>query len=736
MSSSDLVDGHASGAPPPSRADALARRLGKIGSAWSSAEAGRGFLWAPVALGAGAAIYFSLRIEPSPIAAPVLAFLALSAALLSAQFRIIARAVFLISLGFAAADLRTSLVAAPQLMRELTPREVTGVLLSVDEAPKMRKLIVALETVKGVATADLPERARLTWRGKDFNALPGDRIAFRAGLSPPPPPSVPGGFDYARQLYFQKIGALGYAVSPPTVIARPSTLAGEARAAVENARLSLTRRILDAAPGDGGALVAATITGKREAISPTAEAELRDSGLAHLIAISGLNMALATGIIFFTVRFALAFIPAIALRYQIKKWAATAALLGGFAYLLISGGDWSAERAFIMTSIFFVAILFDRRALSLRNVAIAALIILVLSPEAVIHPGFQMSFAAVTALIAAYEWHSKRLDPDRSFSLWARTRRYVAGVVATDVIASTATGPFAIYHFNRAAVYGLPANVISIPIMGLWVMPVAMIALVLMPVGLDEPFWKLAAAGVDIVLAVARMVSSLPGSVTTFAQWPALALIALTAGGLWLCLQSAPWRLGAIAALPVAAAAIALSTPPNIFVTSEGDNAALVGLEGTGARSLALLNPRKDKFEAQVWKEHIGADAARTPTLPLRDVAPCDRAGCAAALSGQTIALTTDPLALADDCARADVVIALFPASRRAKAACRAEIIDRREVWDGGALAIWVAPGEMRIESVNGRRGRRPWTQPQNTPKVAAASTLAAGSTYKAPDQR
>lgn len=677
---------------------------------WSAGESGRLFLWAPAAIGAGAALYLSLGAEPPPVAAPLIALLAGAFSVMTWRGRTLARAILLIAAGFALADLRTTLVAAPQLGRELNPRDVTGVLLAVDESPSMRRLIIEPESVSGLDPSVTPRRARLSWRGKEFDAQPGQRISLRASLTPPPAPSVPGGFDYGRQLYFQKIGALGYAVTAPTVLEGPKTLGDKARAAIENARLALTRRILAAAPGDDGALLVANITGKRGALSEQAEAKLRDSGLAHLIAISGLNMALATGIFFFTLRFLFALIPAIALRYPVKKWAAGAALLGGFAYLLISGGDWSAIRAFIMTSIFFIAILLDRRALSLRNVAVAALIILVFSPEAVIHPGFQMSFAAVTALIAAYEWHSKRLDPDRSFSPWARFRRYFAGVAATDMIASTATSPFALYHFNRAAVFGLPANIVSIPIMGFWVMPVAMVALLAMPFGLDAPFWKLAAGGVEVILHVGAFVAAVPGSTQTIPQWPPFALVALTLGGLWLCLQTARWRLAGLAALPIAGAAIAFTTTPDIFVGEKGDNAAIV-IHENGRAALAMLHPRKDKFEATVWKEHSGLDPERSETRALSDIGRCDAAGCVVALKGRRVAFSDDPLDLAEDCARADIVIASFPAPKREATSCAARLIDRRAAWTGGALAITIGrDGSLGVAETNALRGARPWS--------------------------
>lgn len=688
----------------------LAVAAGKLGQ-WSAAEAGRLALWAPVAIGAGAGFYFGLKSEP-PLWLGVLPLLSAAGAWAVAprKMRKWAAAGLFMGLGFLAADLRAAQVAAPMLARELTPREITGRLVSVEESAKTRRLIVEVASIARFDEA-LPERVRLTWRGKGFEVLPGETISLIAGLSPPPPPAAPGGFDFARQLYFQRIGAVGYAVSAPVKLETGAdTFSTRAATLVERARLALARRILDKAPGEGGAIVAAVVTGKREAVSERSEAALRDSGLAHLLAISGLHMGLATGLIFFAVRFGLALIEPIALRFPIKKWAAGAALLSGFLYLLLSGGGWSAQRAFIMSSIVFIAILADRRALSLRNVAVAATIVLLMTPEAVMHPGFQMSFAAVTALIAAYEWASGRADPDRGFSALARLRRYLVGIGVTDTIAATATSPYSLFHFHRVAVYGLAANVTSVPIMGLWVMPAAIAALALWPLGLDGPVWRLSAHGVDAILAIGGAVAARKGAVATAAFWPVSALVVLTFGGLWLCLQKAAWRLAGLAAIPLAALLIAAERPPDIFVSDEGDNAAIVARDAKGNPALALFNPRKDRFAAGVWKEYAGLDKARAETLALKDIGVCDAAGCVALVEGAAIAVSTDPLGLADDCARAGLVIALYPVSDASRKNCRARLIDRAAVWDNGAHAVWIGEGgEIRVRSAAQMRGKRPW---------------------------
>lgn len=677
----------------------------------SARDASRLGLWAPVALGAGAAAYLGLRYEPFPLLAPLaLAAAAVLAARLT-HWRGVFLAAFFFFLGFSAADLRASLVAAPVLDREIRYANIEGRLLGVEESSKLRRLIVAVDRIEGVPPEATPARIRLSWRGKEFDALPGQRIMIAGNLSPPPQPAAPGGYDFARHLYFLKIGAVGFAYSAPKALAeeRPPWPA-QVTGAIERGRLALTRRIIAAAPGDAGAIVAAVVTGKREAISDEAENIFRDSGITHLLSISGMHIGLATGIIFFSMRAGLALIEPLALAFPIKKWAAAAAILSGAAYLAMSGLAWPAQRSFLMTAIVYLAILFDRRALSLRNVAIAAFVILLFSPEAVTNPGFQMSFAAVTALIAYYEWATSRVDPMRSFSAASRAGRYAKGIVATDIISSVATAPFSLFHFNRTANFGLLANSISIPLMGFWVMPMAIIALAVMPLGLDAPIWRLAAAGIEIMLSLGRSVSELPGAVTVFPKWPDPALPVFAFGGLWICLMTGPWRLAGIAALPVAGLIIALSHPPDVYVSASGENAAAL-IRGPDGRKLTVFDARKDRFAAGVFLEHAGLDERNERPLVMHRAGLCDTEGCVATISGAEIAFSDRRETLDDDCARAALVVALFPVAPAERAGCAAALIDRSAIWRNGAHAATISQaGEITVESVKDRRGARPWT--------------------------
>ncbi len=680
---------------------------------WADADLKRLSLWAPVAIALGAGAYFGLKSEPPPAPALMVMIAAMFAAAWPGRLRPAALAVMFAALGFAAADFRTAQIAAPQLWRDLGIVETTGRLIAVEQSPERRRFVIAVHSIDGVDRDQLPARARITWRGKGFDAAPGDVISIRAGLSPPPPPAAPGAFDYARQLYFERIGAVGFAVTAPAVISSGDAPGGTFAARMERLRIGLFNRITAAAPGEGGAILAAIVTGKRDAIAEETENALRDAGLAHLLAISGLHMGLATGIVFFVIRFAMAAIEPAALRYPVKKWAAAAALTAGLFYLVLSGGGWSARRAFVMTGIMFAAILVDRRALSLRNVAIAAAFILLTTPEALFHPGFQMSFAAVTALIGAYEWASRRARPDRSFAWAARLKSYAVGLAFTDVIAALATAPYALFHFNRVAIYSLPANMAAMPLMGLWIAPMAIIALALAPLGLDGWAWRASAGGMDFILAIASGVAAWPGAVSITAQWPLAAMLALTFGGLWLCLSAAPWRLAGLAAIPAAMIMVAHMRQPDLFIAADGLNAGVVAVTPEGEETLIAFNERRGKFAAQIWKETVGFEPLAAPTIPMLNIYDCDAGGCVGALgeSGVRAAFIRTRARLAEDCARAELVVAFFPVSGADWRVCKAVLIDRRAVWRRGAHSVRVSEsGALIVHTAREFRGARPWT--------------------------
>ncbi len=701
MDGSVPIQAEAASAPEDARNSRWAA-IRRLLQDWVAAESARLGLWAPVAMGGGVVLYFSLTVEPQTWVAPLIVVaLFILHFRLGPVARVLAAAAALAALGFWLADWRTAMVRAPIIENGLGPRMVVGRIVSVEEEQGSRRAVIAVRAVAGVAAP--PARVRVTWRGAAFDAEPGDLVRFRAVLRAPPPPEAPGGFDYARLLYFERIGGLGFALTPPRRLAEARMPAGDAWLAIlERARLSVTRRILTVAPSQGGALVAASVTGDRAAITDETDQALRESGLAHLIAISGLNMALATGIVFFALRALLAAIAPLALRYPIKKWAAFAALGTGLVYLALSGGAASAVRAFIMAAIVFVAILFDRRALTLRNVAVAATIILVLTPEAATQPGFQMSFAAVTALVAAFEWWKGKFKADRDEGPILRLRRYVLGLAATDIVASSATGPFSLFHFGRAALFGLPANMLAGPLVAFLLMPFAVLGMILLPFGLDGFAFRIAAAAGDGVVAIGAWIAALPHGVVSVPQGPPFALGLATLGGLWLCLAIRPWRLAGAPVLAAGALLLATAAPPDILVSSDGKAAGVFLKE---RRALALTEPQRRAFLARVWKEQLGLDPERAPTLALENSARCILGVCRLEIDGVAVAIAKTPEGAARACSSADLVLAISPAPEGLECAAR--------LWragEAGAAAIFVDKGRITIKSSVETSGARPWT--------------------------
>ena len=458
----------------------LERALSYLAAALE-AERDRWFLWVPVCFGVGIALYFGLASEPT-IAVSVAPLIGAVGFLLMARGRSVALllsfAVFWAALGFLNAKLRTYWVKSPVLVQETRAVWIEGWLETLSpQLPKGYRLILRPYAMDGVDAEAIPYHVRVTARfdGLDYGA--GTALRLRAVLRPVPEPVAPGGFDFARRAWFERLGAVGYALGAPTIVSAPreAPLGLRIWAQIDRLRAGVEARLRRALPGSAGAIANALITGERSAIPEQTLEALRHSGLAHVLAISGLHMALIAGTLFWCVRAGFAALPALALRYPIKKWSAVIALAGAAFYLLLSGAGIATQRAFLMMAVMFVAILLDRPALTLRNVALAGLVILVMLPESLFNVSFQMSFAATVALVAFYEGMSGRIPSESPAGLGSRLLhrgwRYVAGIALTTLVASIAVAPFAAYHFHKVAQYSLFANLAAMPIVGLMIMP-------------------------------------------------------------------------------------------------------------------------------------------------------------------------------------------------------------------------------------------------------------------------
>ncbi len=702
------------GTAPP--ADAASRRLDEVAhwllANWL-AERERWPLWVPVLVGAGIGLYFWLTVEP-PLApalvAAALAMLVAALAIRAQRHAAPAVAAAALTLGFAAAALQSWWVAAPVLGHRLNGVTIEGRLVAVQPLPEGTRLILAPRSIERVASADLPARIRISLRKDAPDLVPGLWLRLKGGLFPPSAPAMPGAYDFQRRAWFDRLGAVGYARGAVEVIAPP---AGDGparwRVAVEAVRATVAARIRAALPGDTGAIAAALIAGETHAIPPEEAGRFRDAGLAHILVIAGLHMGMVAAAVFFALRALLALIPALALRYPIKKWAAAGALLAAFLYLLLSGATVPSRRAFAMTGLVLLAVLVDRLSLSARAIAYAALAIMLMTPEAAAGPSFQMSFAAVAGLVAFYEAMRPRLSEWHSHAgMLRRCGLYLLGIALTTLVTTVATMPFTIYHFNRFPLYSVVANALAVPVTGFWIMPWALVACLLMPLGGEGLALAPMGWGIDAVKAVAAAVTSWPGAVVSLPSMPPEGLMLLGLGGLWLCIWTRAWRWLGLAPIALGYASLLLVRPPDLLVAAEPGAPPLMAVRVADA-GYSLSSVRRAAFVRDTWTRRGAADAgAAWPASggSADGRLACDPQSCLYRARGRVVALIRDPAALAHDCAGADLVVSPVPSWRL----CRGpRIIDSIDLWRKGAHAVWLDPGGIRIETVAGWRGVRPW---------------------------
>jgi competence protein ComEC len=580
---------------------------------------------------------------------------------------------------------------------------------------------VRLARIAGARIAEQPHRVRLSVRKGTAPAV-GTFIEAKARLSPPLQPLRPGGYDFARDLYFQRIGASGFvlgAIKPATPTAAPS-LRLQAAAFIQGLRDGIDRRIRAVVPGDSGAIASALITGKRDAISAPVNDAMYVSSLAHVLSISGYHMAVVAGVIFFALRALLALMPGLASRRPIKKWAALAALFGAAFYLVLSGAEVATQRSFIMVAIVLVGVMFDRPALTLRTLTIAALLVLLLAPESVVHPSFQMSFAATLALIAVYErglsWAAGGADTSAGARVASWGGRAIANLVLASLVAGLATMPYAAYHFHRLAPYGVLANLLAMPIVSVWVMPMGILALIAMPFGFDGKLWPLMGTGVDWMITVALWVASLPGAVGRIAAFGTGPLLLGTAALVLLCLLKTPLRWCGLPIGLVAGLWAASAPQPDVLLAGDGRAFAVRGADGR----LAITRTGSDTFAARDWLAADG-DGRAVQSPALGEGIACDRAGCIGKLAdGQIVALALAPEAFTEDCARAAAVLSL----RDAPPHCAAKTVVDRTIWrQRGAIALRRAGADFIMEAARPPGFDRPWARAPARTTAAPAST-------------
>lgn len=639
----------------------------------AAAEAPRLVLFAPVLLGLGILSCLLPRAEPPVWIAPALLVgggLVAWAGRRHWPVLVLAAALLLLGAGHGAARLRILAVAGPIPAAGARPVTVSGVVAEVEHQPGGDRVVIRDPWIQGLRKPPRSVRLRFSRPAPPIGA----KIRVRAVLMPPPAPALPGAHDFQRDLWFQGIGAIGFALGEATVVGAAPV---DASLWLQKLRADLARRIGAAVPGPSGQVLVALFAGVRDGIPEEINEDLRDSGLYHMLSISGLHIAMVAGIGFALARLLLLLIQPWALTAPVKKYAAVAALLVTLAYMILVGVSAPTLRSVVMVALGMLAIVVDRSPFSLRLLAVAATLVLVMQPEALLGASFQMSFAAALALIAGFEaletrsWW--RLKPDG----WlARGGRIALALAVTSLLASLATAPYAWYHFQRLQLYGIVANMIAVPLSSVWVMPLGLLGYPLLAADAEAWAYVPAGWGMDLILWLAKTVAAWPGAAITLPVLPPLGLGLMSAGLLLLCLLRTRLRLAGLVLILAGGATYPLVQTPQILADS-------------GRRLLAVAEPgghafsRTTGYQAEVWRRTLQIE--KPPRLTG---------------GGRSFGKGIGP------CAPGEALWRLKPFRLVLCGRGRPQIFDETRAqtlsarWDGAA---W------RIATVQAERGRRPW---------------------------
>lgn len=573
------------------------------------------FYWSPVFLGCGIWVYFSLTFEPDWRAAlgaalflGVLAFLTRGRRLLY----FLVMPVFLVILGIAAPCVRTHLLATPMLGQELAPQWIEGRLARVEAFPAYQRITLMDPTFQKPFVSAPVTKVRVSLRGRlqiSAHLVPGDLLKMKVVLTPSPEPAVPGAHHLRRQAYFEGISAQGYALTPPRLMSDDGPDGPSYRkrihVAIEDLRTRLNRFFETHLPFPQNAIAKALVTGERSSIPEQVRDAFAASGTAHLLAISGLHLSVVAGLIFVTIRLLLTLITPLALARPIKKWAAALAMVGTCAYWLICGSSLPATRALVMTSLVLGGVLVDRSAITLRNISLAAFLILLFLPEALMSASFVLSFAAALALVSAYDGlrTGGLLPTPTSDSAIARFFTYLLGVSLTTFIATVATTPYLAATFHTLTLEAIPANLVAVPWTTFVLIPLLLLMLLGMPFGTDFGLSHILSWALEVLIKMATTVAGWPGADIPIHTPREGVMVLVTLGGLWLCLVATKKRFFGLAPMALGLGLWIYASPvPDLFVT--GDK-KVIGVKDTDGR-LWVVSKRAGRFARQVWAESCG----------------------------------------------------------------------------------------------------------------------------------
>jgi len=668
-------------------------------------------LWMPVALGTGISAWFLLPTPADWLAFGVgsLALAALGLALPGWTGRAALFFGLLATLGLGIAWARSDTVAAPRLIGERRAVWLDARVIERQDREGRGTWRLYLEP----DDQTLPRRVRVAVRQVPPPEIaPNARIRVRATLRTPPGPSVPGGYDFARRAWFEETVAIGYALGPPTLIRAAPPPSGPEEW-LEALRTHMTHRLQTRVGGGEGGLAAAFVTGDAGGVPEIVRQDMTDAGLAHIISISGLHIAVVIAVTMIGVRRLLTLSPWIALRWPVKLIAAGAAAFVGVGYTLLVGSQVPTVRSVAASLLVLAGVVAGRAAISLRTIGVGAFFIMLIRPEALMGPSFQLSFAAVTSLVAGFQskpgkWIMSAREDERWF---ARKLRGAATLIASGCVAEFALAPIALFHFNREGMYGMLANMVGIPWSEIVIMPALMVELAMDALGIAAPAVWVLKHSMHLLIQLAHFVAGWPGAVMRLPTMPMSAYIAFVIGGFWLCLWDGRARLLGLAPIALCVAIAFAAHPPDLIVSADGQHVGVLRPDGT----MAMLRPHAGPFIRQMWGDSMGT----ATTMPLDEVpnASCGRDACVILLRRDgrdwRVFATRSRRWIARpemeaQCRAADIVVAERYLPRWCAPAWWK--LDARVLGRTGALALWL--GEGRVASATAGQGEHPWATP------------------------
>ncbi|WP_238473894.1 ComEC/Rec2 family competence protein [Altericroceibacterium spongiae] len=669
--------------------------------------------WLVVAFAAGIALWFGLSGPVAWVCATLIAFICASAGWLVWAKKIarnhlrlaVTTLLLCFIFGVAWIWIRSEMVGAEALKNPQIATVKARILERIEQPAADRLRLV-------LATRDLGDGQASKIRvnvplDKDDPALrEGAVIRAQVRLMPPAPPALPGGYDFARTAWFQRFVATGSVLGDVTVLKNSRKLSF-----FKGLQRFISGHVRSRLEGAPGHIAAAFASGDRGAISEADEDAMRDAGLTHLLSISGLHVSAIIAATYFLALKLLGLVPWLALRCRLPLLAAAISALAGIGYTLLTGAEVPTVRSCIGAVLVLLALAIGREPLSFRMVAVAAFVVLLLWPETLVGPSFQMSFSAVMAIIALHSAAPIRrfLAPrEESWPVWMGRR--VAMLLLTGIVIELALMPIVLFHFHRAGVYGALANVIAIPLVTFISMPLIALALLFDLVGLGGPVWWCAGLSLDVLLAIAHFTAGQPGAVKMLPVMGTGTFALFILGGLWLGLWRGRVRL--LGSAPIAVATImVLSTPrPDLLITGDGRHVAITG---EGEHLLSLRDTRSD-YTRDNLLELSGMDGGLRP-LANWPGSECSRDFCVVSLRRGDrdwhilMARNREQVSergLAAACERADIVIA----SRFLPRSCRPRWLkaDRRMLLQTGGLSISL--DDRTIRSVADMQGQHGWS--------------------------